>query len=134
MQEFDNLKMEYAFMKVEFFIYQKKSKKKLSWTMGVQQWASWWDYLGSVWILSKGWRVVPVALGGLLKGNVAFGDATFRFWQSVKPTLNLHLNLICIGMRSRMKASKWRWVRWSHRNHNLSNLKLLLVLELFMVL
>ncbi len=27
MEEFDNLKMEYAFMKVELLMYQKRSKK-----------------------------------------------------------------------------------------------------------
>ncbi len=52
MEEFDNLKMEHAFMKVKLLIYNKKNKRNPT-----EQWESYKKqvkiYLGGIWILSK---------------------------------------------------------------------------------
>jgi hypothetical protein len=43
MEEFNNLKMEYAFMKVEFLIYRKRSKKSQ-----VEQWELYKEQVGEI--------------------------------------------------------------------------------------
>lgn len=81
--------------------------------MGASQGASWRDYSGGIWILSKRWGFVPTMFGILLEGNASFGDAPFRFQQSVSP-LWICIQIWYTRVRSIVKAGKWWRIRWSH--------------------
>ncbi len=87
-------------------------------TMGVIEGKNWWNHLILHSNPTEKMRSCTKCISKLIDIWCHLSSP-----EKHKPILNLHLNMVCSEVRSRMKVERWRLIRLLHQNYNLLNQK-----------